>query len=111
MFARIHGDTRGPAGFARHAQTWSGDNTTSWHTLRWNQRMGLSMGLSGMFNIGHDIGGFAGPTPDAELLRWMQACALNPRCIMNSWKEDGSVNTPWLHPEATAHIRAAIECA
>jgi alpha-glucosidase len=72
--------------------------------------MGLSMGLSGMFNIGHDIGGFAGPTPDAELLvRWMQACALNPRCIMNSWKDDGSVNTPWLHPDATAHIRAAIE--
>jgi alpha-glucosidase len=72
--------------------------------------MGLGMGLSGMFNVGHDIGGFAGPMPDAELLtRWMQACALNPRCIMNSWKEDGSVNTPWLHAAATAHIRAAIE--
>ena len=100
----------GMPGCARYAQTWSGDNTTSWHTLRWNQRMGLSMGLSGMFNIGHDIGGFAGPTPDAELLvRWMQACALNPRCIMNSWKDDGSVNTPWLHADATAHIRAAIE--
>jgi alpha-glucosidase len=38
----------------------------------------------------------------------MQACALNPRCIMNSWKDDGSVNTPWLHPEATDLIRAAI---
>lgn len=100
----------GVPGIQRHAQTWSGDNTTSWHTLRWNQVMGLSLGLSGMFNIGHDIGGFAGPAPDAELLtRWMQACALNPRCIMNSWKEDGSVNTPWLHPEATANIRAAIE--
>jgi len=68
------------------------------------------MGLSGMFNVGHDIGGFAGPVPDAELLvRWIQACALNPRCIMNSWKEDGSVNTPWLHPEVTGVIRAAIE--
>jgi len=39
----------------------------------------------------------------------MQACALNPRCIMNSWKDDGRVNTPWLHPEATGLIRAAIE--
>ena len=28
---------------------------------------------------------------------------------MNSWKDDGSVNTPWLHAEATPHIRAAIE--
>jgi alpha-glucosidase len=108
---RIYTVTRaGIPGIQRHAQTWSGDNTTSWHTLRWNQAMALSMGLSGMFNIGHDIGGFAGPAPDAELLtRWMQACALNPRCIMNSWKDDGSVNTPWLHPEATANIRAAIE--
>jgi alpha-glucosidase len=107
---RVYTITRaGPPGIARYAQTWSGDNTTSWHTLRWNQRMALTMGLSGMFNIGHDVGGFAGPTPDAELLvRWMQACALNPRCIMNSWKDDGSVNTPWLHPEATDLIRAAI---
>ena len=108
---RVYTVTRaGIPGVQRHAQTWSGDNTTSWHTLRWNQSMALTMGLSGMFNIGHDIGGFAGPTPDAELLtRWMQACALNPRCIMNSWKEDGSVNTPWLHPQAIDDIRAAIE--
>ena len=48
--------------------------------------------------------------PDAELLvRWTQACALNPRLIMNSWKADGTVNTPWLHAEATPAIRAAIE--
>jgi alpha-glucosidase len=32
------------------------------------------MSLSGMFNIGHDVGGFAGPPPDPELLiRWTQA--------------------------------------
>ena len=80
----------GPPGIQRYAQTWTGDNTTSWHTLRWNMRMGLTMGLSGMFNIGHDVGGFCGPVPDAELLvRWVQACAFNPRCIMNSWKDDG----------------------
>jgi len=108
---RVYTVTRaGMPGIARYAQTWTGDNTTSWHTLRWNQRMALTMGLSGMFNVGHDIGGFAGPAPDAELLvRWMQACALNPRCIMNSWKPDGSVNTPWLYPEVTGIIRAAIE--
>jgi len=108
---RVYTVTRaGMPGIARYAQTWSGDNTTSWHTLRWNQRMALTMGLSGMFNVGHDIGGFAGPVPDAELIvRWTQACALNPRCIMNSWKDDGSVNTPWLHPEATGLVRAAIE--
>ncbi len=107
---RVYTVTRGgPPGLQRYAQTWSGDNTTSWHTMRWNQRMALTMSLSGMFNTGHDIGGFDGPVPDAEMLiRWSQACCLVPRMIMNSWKADGSVNTPWLHPEATPTIRAAV---
>jgi alpha-glucosidase len=107
---RVYTITRGgPPGLQRYAQTWTGDNSTSWHTMRWNQRMALTMSLSGMFNTGHDIGGFDGPVPDAEMLiRWTQACCLVPRMIMNSWKADGSVNTPWLHPEATPTIRAAV---
>ena len=96
----------GPPGIQRYAQTWSGDNTTSWHTLRWNIRMGLTMSLSGMFNIGHDVGGFAGPVPDPELLvRWTQSGAFSPRFIMNSWKAGGEVNTPWLHEGAIPIIR------
>ena len=51
----------GGPGLQRYAQTWSGDNTTSWESLRWNFRTGLGMSLSGLFNIGHDVGGFAGP--------------------------------------------------
>ncbi len=40
-----------------------------------------------MFNIGHDVGGFAGPSPEPELLvRWLQAGLLHPRFVMNSWK-------------------------
>ena len=99
----------GCPGIQRYAQTWSGDNTTSWETLRWNIRTGLQMSLSGMFNVGHDVGGFAGPVPDAELfVRWVQACCLNPRMVMNSWKADGTVNVPWLHPAVTPLVNAAI---
>ena len=99
----------GPPGLQRYAQTWTGDNTTSWDTVRWNLRTGLQMSLSGMFNIGHDVGGFAGPTPGPELfVRWVQACCLNPRMVMNSWKADGTTNVPWLHPEVTPHVAAAI---
>jgi alpha-glucosidase len=99
----------GPPGIQRYAQTWSGDNTTSWHMLRWNIRMGLSMSLSGMFNTGHDVGGFAGPVPDPELLvRWVQNGCFSPRFIMNSWKAGGEVNTPWLHPSALGPILDAI---
>ncbi len=93
----------GGPGLQRYAQTWSGDNTTSWESLSWNFRTGLGMSLSGLFNIGHDIGGFAGPPPDPELLiRWTQAGLLHPRFLMNSWKDDGVTTSPWLHRRGAA---------
>jgi alpha-glucosidase len=68
------------------------------------------MSLSGMFNVGHDVGGFFGPLPEPELfLRWVQACALNPRMVMNSWKAGNVSNLPWMHPEVAEPIKHAIE--
>ncbi|MDD9908077.1 MAG: glycoside hydrolase family 31 protein [Ahrensia sp.] len=101
----------GPIGIARYGETWSGDNRTSWHTLKWNLRQGLSMSLSGMPFVGHDVGGFVGPPPDAELLtRWFQMMALHPRCVMNSWKPDYNnvPNLPWMHEDAFAAIKDAL---
>ncbi len=110
----------GPIGLARYAETWTGDNRTSWKTLRWNLSQALSMSLSGMPFTGHDIGGFDGPRPGPELLiRWAQMMALHPRCVMNSWKPqllaEGTASTeadcatlPWLHAEATPHLREAL---
>ena len=101
----------GPIGIARYGETWSGDNRTSWHTLKWNLRQGLSMSLSGMPLTGHDIGGFDGPPPDAELLvRWFEMMALHPRCVMNSWKvhHDNTPNLPWMHEDGFAHVCAAL---
>jgi len=105
----------GPAGLQRYGETWSGDNSTSWHTLKWNLRNGLSLALSGQSKVGHDIGGFTGPRPDAELLcRWIEMMALHPRAVMNSWKPDvasdwSAATTPWLHPEVLPQIRAALD--
>ncbi|MBL8587111.1 MAG: glycoside hydrolase family 31 protein [Methylobacteriaceae bacterium] len=99
----------GPAGLARYAQTWSGDNATAWKTLRFNLAQGLNMSLSGLYNIGHDVGGFHGPRPGAELLaRFAEMCCLWPRFVMNSWNDDGVVTTPWLHAEALPHVREAM---
>ncbi len=99
----------GCPGIQRYAQTWSGDNATSWRSLKWGLRTGLQMAMSGMFAIGHDVGGFSGPVPDPELLvRWTQAGLLHPRFLMNSWKPGGVFTSPWLHPEATPLIREAI---
>jgi alpha-glucosidase len=99
----------GPAGLARYGQTWSGDNETAWKTLRFNLTQGLNMSLSGLFNIGHDVGGFHGPSPSPELLcRFAELCALWPRMVMNSWNDDGSVTLPWMHAAVLPQVRATI---
>ncbi len=99
----------GCAGMQRYVQTWSGDNRTNWQTLRYNIRMGLGMSLSGLFNVGHDVGGFAGDKPDAELfVRWVQNGVMHPRFTIHSWNDDHTVNEPWMYPEATSMIREAI---
>lgn len=99
----------GAAGMQRYVQTWSGDNATSWESLRYNIRMGLGLALSGVSNAGHDIGGFSGPKPDAELfLRWVEAGVFMPRFSIHSWNDDGSANEPWMHPEITPTIRDLI---
>ena len=99
----------GCAGMQRYVQTWSGDNRTSWQTLRYNTRMGMGMSLSGLYNVGHDVGGFSGDRPDEELLvRWVQNGVMHPRFTIHSWNDDGTVNEPWMYGESTPLIREAI---
>jgi alpha-glucosidase len=94
----------------RYAQTWSGDNRSSWETLKYNIPMGLGLSLSGMSCTGHDIGGFTGFAPSPELfVRWVQNAALQPRFAMNSWHLDGSVNEPWMYLEILPIIREWFE--
>jgi alpha-glucosidase len=100
----------GCPGIQRYVQTWSGDNETSWQTLRYNIPMGLGMGLSGMPHIGHDIGGFFGPAPDAELfVRWVQNGIFHPRFSIHSWNTDETVNEPWMHPDVLPIVREMIQ--
>ncbi|WP_174279297.1 glycoside hydrolase family 31 protein, partial [Sphingomonas bacterium] len=95
----------GMAGLQRYAQTWTGDNRTEWKTLRYNARQAIGLALSGVSNSGHDVGGFAGPAPSPELLvRWVQAGVLMPRFSIHSWNDDGTVNEPWMYPQALPAI-------
>ncbi|TYC75514.1 glycoside hydrolase family 31 protein [Stappia sp. BW2] len=97
-------------GTQRYAQTWTGDNYTSWKTLRWNIPMGLGLSLSGFYNIGHDVGGFAGPRPEPELfLRWVQNGIFHPRFTIHSWNDDGTANEAWMYPEITPLVRDALK--
>ena len=71
----------GAPGIQRFAcQTWSGDNFSSWETLQHNIPIGLNAGLSLFSGYGHDVGGFFGPRPTAELfVRWVQNGIFHPR--------------------------------
>ncbi|MGY3570250.1 TIM-barrel domain-containing protein [Vibrio paucivorans] len=100
----------GCPGMNRYVQTWSGDNRTNWTSLKYNIKMGLGMSLSGLYNLGHDVGGFSGEKPDPELFaRWVQNGVMNPRFTIHSWNDDGSVNEPWMHPTVTPIIRDAMK--
>ncbi len=100
----------GGAGMQRYVQTWSGDNYTSWETLKYNVKMGLGLALSGVSNTGHDVGGFDGPKPDAELFaRWVGFGIFMPRFSIHSWNTDRTANEPWMHPEVTPAVRDLIK--
>lgn len=87
----------GMYGSHRIASTWTGDNFTSWETLNFNLAMGLSLAISGWSNIGHDVGGFAGPLPSKELFfKWVQQGIFHPRFTIHSWKSNGMENSCWM---------------
>jgi alpha-D-xyloside xylohydrolase len=69
----------GYVGTQRYPGTWAGDTQVSWEGMQGALRGGLSAGYSGEAFWSHDIGGFVGAVPDAELyIRWMQFGMLSP---------------------------------
>ncbi|WP_257061852.1 glycoside hydrolase family 31 protein [Priestia megaterium] len=100
----------GSVGMHRYVQTWTGDNRTSWKTLKFNIKMGIGLSLSGIYNFGHDVGGFSGPAPEPELfVRWIQNGIVHPRFTIHSWNDDTTVNEPWMYPEVLDSIRELIK--
>jgi len=100
----------GSVGMHRYVQTWTGDNRTSWKTLKFNIKMGIGLSLSGIYNFGHDVGGFSGPAPEPELfVRWIQNGIVHPRFTIHSWNDDATVNEPWMYPEVLDSIRELIK--
>ncbi len=99
----------GSAGVQRYAQTWSGDNRTSWEALGATIPTILGMGLSGCANYGSDIGGWFGHAPSPELLvRWFQLGAFMPRFLTNSANDDNTVTEPTMYPSVTPLIADAV---
>lgn len=62
---------------------WAGDQESTWTELQAQLTAGISAGLSGLSFWGFDIGGFAGPLPEAEL--YLRATALACFCPIMQW--------------------------
>jgi alpha-glucosidase len=81
----------GYSGIQRYVQTWIGDNYSSWNSLKYDNAILSSMGLSGLIHCGTDIGGFYGPKVDPELfLRWIQCGVFSPRFSIHSYKKEAT---------------------
>ena len=68
----------GWAGVQRYATSWTGDNESTWASLRLTVPMLLNLGLSGIGFTGPDIGGFAGEADGELFTRWAQMAAFMP---------------------------------
>lgn len=105
------------AGTMRYAaSTWSGDNVTSWESMKGSNALSLNAGMSLLQCEGHDIGGFEGPQPSPELLlRWIQLGCHSIRFAINCFKTSpdnnsvGEVIEPFMYPEITHLVRNAIK--
>lgn len=105
-----------PGTFRYACSSWSGDNMTSWTSMKGANAISLTAGLSLLHNFGHDIGGFEGPQPSPELLlRWIQLGIHSPRFAINCFKtspqdnQAGEVIEPWMYPEIIPEVRTAIK--
>lgn len=100
----------GHAGIQRFAQSWAGDNFTSWDTLKYNMSTILGMAVSGVTNFGCDIGGFYGAAPEEELfVRWVQNGIFQPRFSIHSTNTDNTVTEPWMYSNSKHLVKEAIQ--
>jgi len=84
---QIHPDKRpfvisraGYSGIQKYSSVWTGDNYATWPQLRMSPAMLLNLSISGVVDVGVDIGGFI-DAPSPELYaRWIQQGVFYPFC-------------------------------
>ncbi len=88
----------GWAGVQRYATSWTGDNESTWASLRLVIPQIIGLGLSGLGFTGPDVGGFVGE-PDGELFtRWIEMATFLP--FFRAHTITGSADQePWSYGE------------
>ncbi len=85
----VDGVTFSRAGFAGAQSVpvhWAGDQKSEWAELASQLKAGISAGISGLIFWSFDIGGFAGPIPDAEL--YLRATAMGCFSPVMQWHSE-----------------------
>lgn len=67
-------------GIQNYSLIWTGDNFSTWKSLRGSVPMHLNMGLSGLAFAGADIGGFGGAPSREMYARWIELGVFYPFC-------------------------------
>ncbi|HNT77971.1 MAG TPA: glycoside hydrolase family 31 protein [Anaerolineae bacterium] len=88
----------GWAGVQRHAISWTGDNQSTWESLRLTVPEIIGLGLSGLGFTGPDTGGFAGEADGELFTRWIQMAAFLPLFRAHTSKNTAD-QEPWSYGE------------
>ncbi|QCE32240.1 DUF5110 domain-containing protein [Acetobacteraceae bacterium] len=92
------------AGGQRYSVTWTGDNSSTWNSLRLSTPVQISLGLSGFPFVGANIGGFTG-SPSPELLtEWIELGMFTP--IADNHSDSPTRDQePWVDGKKQENIR------
>ena len=66
------------AGSQKYCAGWTGDNHSHWAHLQLSLTQMLNLGMSGMYLVGSDVGGFGSDCTPELLVRWFQLGAISP---------------------------------
>lgn len=91
------------SGTQKYSTGWTGDNHSMWAHLQMAIPQLCNMGLSGLVNVGTDVGGFAADTTPELLSRWVQIGCFSP-IFRNHCAKWGRYQEPWMFDEKTREI-------
>lgn len=91
------------SGSQKYTTAWTGDNQSIWAHVQMAIPQQCNLGLTGMPNIGTDIGGFGSDTTPELLLRWIQVGCFSP-IFRNHAAMGTRPQEPWQFDEKTLEI-------
>lgn len=91
------------SGIQNYAALWTGDNVANEEHLFLGTRLINSLGLTGVWFCGNDIGGFIGDVSADVFVRWLQVGAFSPFFRCHSMVNSRSAE-PWTFGESATEI-------